>query len=365
MPTNVISTKGCFKNNGALLKKMGNRCLIITGESSAITSGAFADAEKVLKDSSIEYIVYNKIKATPLLSSCFEAGAMARKFRADFIIGIGGGSCMDCAKVAAIFAGNSSFTPLDIYKREIQKALPVVVVGTTAGTGSEVNSKALLIIDEQNTFKCFENKLCYPTVSFCDPTYTASCPYDLTVSTALDALSHAVEGFFSRNCGDIARNSALNAVNLIWPNLLWLRDHVGSLPDENIRTQLYYGSLWAGFTLNLCGTCFPHLASYPLTSEFNIPHGKAVGLFLPYFVEKNYKFSPSISTLLFSVAGCDADNFCKTLKTFTKAPNISMTAEQIQNFTSNFEDNEILSNSVVPTTAEEIRSLYQNMFLQH
>lgn len=365
MPTKVISKKGCLKENGFLLKSLGNRCLIITGKSSAIISGALADAEKVLKDSSIEYLIYDKVKPNPLLSGCFEAGAMARKFRADFVIGIGGGSAMDSSKAAAIFAGNSSFTPLDIYKRKIQKALPIVVVGTTAGTGSEVTAAAVITIDEENEKKAITNNFCYPKISFCDPSYTSSCSYELTVSAALDALCHAFEGFYSIRCGDIARNSALNAVNLIWPNILKLKEHTIVLPSEDERAQLYFGSLWAGLTLNLCGTCFPHALSYPLSTDFGIPHGKACAVFLADFVEKNCKVSGSVSNLIFSVMGCTSDDFCRVIRDFSKLNGVTMTKEQIDNYSTKLEGDKHLISSVVPITTDDVRNIYTEKFLRH
>jgi Iron-containing alcohol dehydrogenase. len=153
MPVKVVSGYGCFENSQDELKPLGKRCLIVTGKNSAKTNGALKTAEKVLKDAGIDYLIYDKIIPNPLLSSCYEAGIMARKFRADFILGIGGGSPLDSAKAAAVFASNPSMQPEDIYKCNFSKALPIVLVGTTAGTGSEVTATAVLTIDSKNIKK--------------------------------------------------------------------------------------------------------------------------------------------------------------------------------------------------------------------
>lgn len=364
MPTKTISGKGAFKKSAGVLKNFGSRCLIITGGHSAEICGALKDAESVLKEAGIEYVISATAKPNPLLSDTFNEGAQARKFRAEFILGIGGGSAMDSAKAAAVFAGNPTFTPEDIFKRSFTKALPIILVGTTAGTGSEVTRTSILTIDGKNIKKSVNSDCCYAKISFCDPIYTESCPYDITVSTALDALSHAVEGFYGNNGGDIARNCALNAVNLLWPNLLWLSRNVGVTPTEPEREQLYYGSLWAGFTLNLSGTGFPHPAGYPLSSEHNIPHGKACAVFLPDFIKHNAPASDSLTKLLFSVLKCDMETFCSVVSKLAGLEKLRLSAEEIERYSKEVEGRRNLTNTIVPSTADEIKTIYEKLFLR-
>lgn len=363
MPARVISGYGCLKKCAPYFKELGERCLIITGSSSAKTSGALGDAEEVLKSAGISYVIYDKIGPNPLLSSCFEAGSVARKFHANFIMGIGGGSPLDAAKAAAVFASNPSFAPEDIFKRSFSRALPIVLIGTTAGTGSEVTPTSVLTIDSKNIKKSIHHKCCFAAVSVADPHYTESCPYNLTVTTALDALCHTTEGYFAANAGDISRNAALKALKLIWHNLVWLRDHPNRLPDKSAREQLYYGSLWAGITLNLSGTGFPHPSGYVLSTDFAVPHGKACAVFLPYYIRHNAPANPSLTVKFLAAAGCGLDDFCKTVEALTNLKGIKMSPEQCEEFSKRLEGRANLTNALCPSTTDEIKAIYEKLFL--
>ncbi|CDZ23813.1 hypothetical protein CCDG5_0684 [[Clostridium] cellulosi] len=358
MPVKVVSGYGCFENSQDELKPLGKRCLIVTGKNSAKTNGALKTAEKVLKDAGIDYLIYDKIIPNPLLSSCYEAGIMARKFRADFILGIGGGSPLDSAKAAAVFASNPSMQPEDIYKCNFSKALPIVLVGTTAGTGSEVTATAVLTIDSKNIKKSITHKCCYATLAFADPKYTETCPYNLTVSAALDALCHAIEGYYSKRAGDIAHAAALVAVKKLWPNMMWLRQHPDTLPDGKAREELYYGSLWAGITLNLSGTGFPHPAGYPLSVELGIPHGKACAIFLPDYIRHNAPAAPELTVKLISALGCGIDPFCEAVKDLTAVRGVKLSPQKCLEYAKMLEGRKNLTNAVNPSTVDEVHSIY-------
>jgi alcohol dehydrogenase class IV len=362
MPVKVISGIGCLEKGGGALKSLGNRCLIVTGSGSAKKSGALDAAVASLKCSGIDYFIFDKIEPNPLLSTCFEAGITARKFRADFILGIGGGSPLDAAKAAAVFACNSSFSPEDIFKVGFSKALPIALVGTTAGTGSEVTATSVLTIDSLQEKKSVTHPSCYAAITFADPAYTYTCPYELTVSAALDALCHAVEGYFSARAGDIARESAIQAVKLLWQNLLKLSENPGMLPDETSREQLYYGSLWAGVTLNLSGTGYPHPAGYPLTTELGIPHGKACAVFMPDYIRHNAAVNPALTTRLFNILGFSIDRYCDVVSGLAGLNGIKLTDEQCARFAETLRGRANLKNALNPSTVEEVLEIYKKLF---
>ncbi|MCQ2477084.1 MAG: iron-containing alcohol dehydrogenase, partial [Clostridia bacterium] len=217
MPVRVIYGKNAVIENSALLKEQGKSCLIVTGKSGAEKSGALADAKAALEKEGISYEIYNGIGENPMVSSCFEAGKKAREMKADFILGIGGGSALDASKSIAIFASNENLAPLDIYKRVYDSAsLPVVLIGTTAGTGSEVTGVSVMTNDETGIKKSISGPDCYAKLSFCDPEYTSSLPYKSTVSTTLDAFAHAVEGFFTTKCEGVVRTYAEKCIPEIY-----------------------------------------------------------------------------------------------------------------------------------------------------
>lgn len=291
MPVRVIYGENSVIENSTLLREQGKKCLIVTGKSGAEKSGALADAKAALEKEGIGYEIYNGIGENPMVSSCFEAGKKAREIKADFILGIGGGSALDASKSIAIFASNENLAPLDIYKRVYDSApLPVVLIGTTAGTGSEVTGVSVMTNDETGIKKSISGPDCYARVSFCDPGYTSSLPYKSTVSTALDAFAHAVEGFFTAKCEGVVRTYAEKCIPEIYACLKVLSQSKEVSPE--LRAPLYYGSIYAGLVINTTGTAFPHPLGYVLTENYGISHGTACAAFFAPFIDRCREFSP-------------------------------------------------------------------------
>ena len=332
LPINVISGKGCIRENTGLLSAFGKKCIIITGDSSAKKSGALDDILYALKKEGIGNIIYDGIGPNPRLDHCFEASEKARKFGADFVIGIGGGSPLDAAKAVAVYASNPDFNIYDIYSSaERNKALPIVLVGTTAGTGSEVGKVSVLTDPVTGRKKSISPADCFPRLTFADPTYTHSMPYHITVSTALDALAHALEGYMTEKCTDIPTVFGEKAIELIWQGLLYL--HTGKEnPDEKMREKLYYGSLYAGITLAYCGTAFPHPLGYILTENYGLPHGKACTAFMSEFIDRSEKFEKEKTEKVFAVMKTDRDTFKRIVSELTDLPEIKMTEEEILSY---------------------------------
>jgi alcohol dehydrogenase class IV len=363
MPVKVISGESCVIKNASEFKKLGSRCLIITGQGSAKKSGALEDVIKALELGSIKYDVFDKVGPNPLVSVSHSAGTAARAFGAEFIIGIGGGSPIDAAKAAAIFAANEALQPMDIYNSShANKALPLCFVGTTAGTGSEVTPISVLTVDTQNIKKSINFDDCYAKIVFADPKYTQSCPYDLTVSAALDALCHTVEGYYATRGGDMAREFAIVAAKLLWKNLCKLYKSPDSTPNAAEREELYYGSLWAGLTLNLALTGFPHPAGYVLTTEYSIPHGKACAVFLPAYIRHNALADKALTERLFDTMGCNIDEFCGTVSSLASVKGIKLTKEQCKTYANQLDGRMNLSNAVNPSTTVEIQAVYEDLF---
>lgn len=290
MPVKCFWGSGCIVENSSSLV-LGKTCLIVTGKSSAKLSGALDDAVNALEKEGVSYGIFNEIGENPLISACRKAGEAAREVGADFILGIGGGSVLDASKAIAIYASNPELSPIDIYKREYKnKALPVALIGITAGTGSEVTAVAVLTNDETGIKKSISGPDCYAAVSFCDPQYTCSMPYKTTVSTALDAFAHAIEGFFTQKCDGVLRLFAEKCIPELY-SCLEILSKTDTVPVE-IREKLYYASIYAGLVINTCGTAFPHPLGYVLTENYGVPHGMACAAFFSPFIDRCAEFAP-------------------------------------------------------------------------
>ncbi len=285
----IYSGENCVIEYANIFSSYGKRCLIVTSKSGAVRSGALADVKAALDSQGISYEIFDKITENPLVSTVIEGGKAAREYGADFIIGIGGGSPLDASKAIGICAKNPQYDIDGLYnRRNPSKALPVILVGTTSGTGSEVTGVSVLTNDNTMQKKSIGGADCYSAVSFCDAKYTYSMSYDVTVTTALDAFAHAVEGYFSPKCTEYPRMYAEMALKSLFKGLKVLCE-TNSLPDEKTREELYLGSIYAGLELNICGAAFPHTVGYVLTEEFGIPHGKACTAFMPLLIEKAKK----------------------------------------------------------------------------
>ncbi len=338
LPVKVISGRNCVKENSSLLCAFGKKCIIVTGGTSAVKSGALSDMTDALNKEGITYTVYDKIGPNPRIDHCLEAGQIARDYGADFVVGIGGGSPLDAAKAVAVFASNEDFSQDDIYSRSISqrnRALPIVCIGTTSGTGSEVGRVSVLTNPATNRKKSISPEDCFPALTFADPTYTHSMPYDITVSTALDALAHVLEGYMSVKCGTLPTLFGEKAIELIWEGLLHLHKEK-TLPDENLREKLYYGSLFAGITLSYCGTAFPHPLGYILTENYGIPHGKACTAFMGEFIEKSEIHCREKTEKALSIMKTDIDSFRKIIEELTNLPALTMTKEEIESYCERF-----------------------------
>lgn len=333
MPAKLVSGTDAVAKNAALLKAFGLRCLLVTGGNSARASGALADAIRALDAQGIGYAVFDGIGPNPLISACHKAGEAARDCGAEFLIGIGGGSPLDATKAVAIYAANEALKPEDIFKREYANPpLPVVLIGTTAGTGSEVTSVAVLTDDASGRKKSILGSDCYARLVFADPTYTHSVPYDTTVSTALDAFSHAAESWFMQDrCVGITELFATKGLPMLW-EALGVPEGVRDLPSSAVREQLYYGSLYAGLVINVCGTAFPHPLGYVLTEDFGVPHGKACAAFLPAYFERARRHTPERFAQFLALLNTDDQTLLDRVRALTALPPIGMTREQAQRF---------------------------------
>ena len=286
MPVKVISGKDCIKNNGDMFE-LGKCCMIVTGASSAIKSGALDDVVSVLSDRGIEYVIFDRIKENPLLSTIYDAGVIAREYGCEFVIGIGGGSPMDAAKAIAAFAANPEIAPDEIYNvSALRPSLPIIEIPTTSGTGSEANPYSIITLDGEDKKKTFNSPYSYAKYAFLDYKYTLTLSRNYSLSTALDAFCHCIESYLSPKSTEISRMFALFGAKEIWNAFDELDS--GEISEET-REALLYASFAGGVAINTTGTGFPHPMGYNLTFHSNLSHGRACAVFIGKYVEYQMK----------------------------------------------------------------------------
>ena len=266
--------------------------LILTGSKSLKESGKLDIILKALNNK--KTFVYDGIPSNPETNELYSFKLQTDKLNYDSIIAIGGGSVLDMGKCLAAFKNLciNSYNELEqgIKNKKYQNNsinIPIIAIPTTAGTGSEVTSWATVWDKKNNKKHSVEDERLYPKIAIIDPMLTINLPLQLTVSTALDALSHALEAYWSKRTNEIVRMYALRAIELIIENLNNLIDN---LNDLNLRIKIAQASLYAGLAFSNTKTTACHSISYPLTSKYNIPHGIATSMTLANFFKINKEF---------------------------------------------------------------------------
>jgi alcohol dehydrogenase class IV len=306
MPVRIIGGEHVVQTQAQRLRALGQSCLIVTGGSGAKRSGALEETKAALDSVGVRHAVFDRIEQNPKTETCRQAGQAARDCGADFIIGIGGGSALDASKAVALFATHPKLEADDIYKMQFTAApLPAVGVGTTAGTGSEISGVSVLT-DTCGVKHSIKGERVYFKLVLADWRYTASCPFSVTASTALDAFMHAAEGWLGPKCGEVATTFAEACLPKIWQELKRM-NQTRELPNDEQRKLLYHASLDAGFTLNQCGTLFPHQAGYILTEHYGVPHGRACAAFFGELFRRAEQYEPVRAASLLSLLDDDRE----------------------------------------------------------
>ena len=227
--------------------------------------------------------VWAGVEPNPQLSGAEAAAKLAKEFSADVLVGVGGGSAMDTAKFAAAICRGSAEASAYYDGKPFEADRPAVLtVPTTAGTGSEVTQVSVMNRGEQK--KTINDPALLPLAAVIDPLLTLSVPPRTTMITGLDALSHALEGYWSINHQPITDLYAIEAVRLVLENL-----ETAYRNGQNIvsRTNMAYAALLAGMAFAQPKTAGCHACSYPLAQDYHLPHGEACAFTLPSFVRIN------------------------------------------------------------------------------
>ncbi|MFP3040738.1 iron-containing alcohol dehydrogenase [Treponema primitia] len=314
MPTRVVLGADCIFSNRAFLGGLGKKALIVSGKNSARANGSLADTVKALEANGQSSFLYDRVMSNPTVDCAYEAADAISREGCDFIIALGGGSPMDAAKVAALLALNRVEKPA-LFGAAFTTALPIAAVPTTAGTGSEVTPYAILTNDVARTKTSIGTPAIFPRYAFLDARYTLGLSPAITINTAIDALSHAVEGMLSVKASAITNALARESISVIAGCFGALGE--GRAPDIGIRERLLYGSMTAGMVIAHTGTTAVHPMGYTLTYNHNIDHGRANGLifaeFLKIIEKKEKDGSRRIPAILSALGMKSLDEFTAVL----------------------------------------------------
>ena len=276
-----------FHNCGELstvFQKENIRRVLIVTDAGIVRSGIAAQLEAVLDEDDISYAVYDQTRPNPTVVNVEQALSLYRRYRCQALIAIGGGSSMDCAKAVGARLARPS-TPLGKLKGTLRilRPLPTLIaIPTTAGTGSET-TLAAVITDTQAQHKYVMNDfVLIPKYAVLDARLTLSLPPHLTATTGMDALTHAVEAYIGRSTTRQTRQEALEATRLVFANV---ERAYRNGKDYEARSNMLTAAYRAGIAFSRSYVGYVHAVAHSLGGQYNIPHGLANAVLLPYVLE--------------------------------------------------------------------------------
>lgn len=281
----IVMGPGALKQLADEVNLLKAKKVLIVTDKGLIAAGVIEQATDVLRQANIQHAIFDGVEADPryeIVADCVKA---IHHENVDLVIGIGGGSPIDIAKVAAVMATNTDaiteYFGIDLIP---ESGLNTIIIPTTAGTGSEVTPIAILSDEAEKLKKGIVSPYLFPKVAILDSMLTLELPPQVTAATGMDSLIHAVEAFTSKNAYWMTDMMAREAVRLIMGNI---RTAFANGSDIDARTHMLEGSLLAGMAFANAGVTAVHAFAYPIGAEFHIPHGVANSIMLAPVMEFN------------------------------------------------------------------------------
>lgn len=287
LPVNVVFGCGKVLETGSLTKPYGNKALVVTGRSSAKKSGLYDKVADSLKQAGIEHVLFDKVAQNPLTTTAIEGAQFAKDNGCDVVVAIGGGSIMDCAKAIAFLALNDGDINDYIYGRlKSDTALPLVLIPTTCGTGSEGNGFAVLTNPENGDKKSLRCNAIVAKVSIVDPECMMTMPKHVLASVGFDALCHCIEAYTSKIAQPFTDALSVYAMELIADNLVKVYRGEGS---KEAWEKITLASTIGGMVINTAGVTLAHGMEHPASGLKDIVHGKGLAALTPVVIEASEK----------------------------------------------------------------------------
>jgi alcohol dehydrogenase class IV len=297
-PTEITFGLGSRHRLPDTASRFGRRCVLVTDRALA----ELPMAAEALAALGPEAILFSEVEPNPQVATVDRLADLLREHEAQVAVALGGGSSLDCAKAACSVAAQGG--PIRRYHSGGEKLgpahLPLIAMPTTAGTGSEVTPIAVLDDPEQGLKAPLAHPNFFPKSALVDPELTLTLPRLVTAATGLDALAHALEGYWSKNHQPICDVLAKEAARLAFAHLPVALDAPG---DVAAREGMSQAALLGGMAFQLPKNAAVHACSFPLSSDYHLPHGTACAMTLDLFARYNAPALGVRGTALAQAAG--------------------------------------------------------------
>jgi alcohol dehydrogenase len=283
--TRVVFGPGSLMRLGELTRELGGKNILLVTDPGLEEAGHPQRAVKYLQDAGLQVFVFDAVEVNPTTRHVDACLRFAKEQGIDFIVAVGGGSAMDCAKGTNVLLTNGgAMSDYKGYGKATQPMLPSIGVPTTAGTGSEAQSYALIADDKTHMkMACGDRKLAF-RAAILDPELTVSQPPKVGAITGIDAMAHAIESYVCTRHSPLSQTFARSAWHLLEPNF----EKVLREPHNvKARSAMQLGANFAGSAIenSMLGAC--HACANPLTAHYGLTHGIAIGIMLPHVIRLN------------------------------------------------------------------------------
>ncbi|HUG53487.1 MAG TPA: iron-containing alcohol dehydrogenase [Vicinamibacteria bacterium] len=301
MPTRVVFAPGALRRLGEIARELGFTRTLLVSDPGLVGSGHPARARALLEGAGIEVVPFHDFDHDPDAAMAARGAEVARAARVDSIVALGGGSSLDCAKgLNFLLTGGGEMADYRGYGKASRPLLPMVAVPTTAGTGSEAQSYALISdTDSHDKMACGDPKAAF-RVAVLDPELTVSQPPGVTATAGFDALSHAVESYVTTRRNALSVAFAGQAFVLLEAHF----ERVLAAPqDLEARGAMLMGAHLAGLAIEASMLGATHACANPLSARYGTTHGAAIALLLPHVVRWNARAAAPLYADLLRAAG--------------------------------------------------------------
>jgi len=271
---------------GRYAKNFGARKVLIVTDHDVMAAGLVDPVFEALKHEGIDYEIYSNVKPNPTVQQVSEGSKVYLDKNCNFIVAVGGGSPMDCAKAIGIVSSNKK----EVYEFEgVDKVLipssPLICIPTTAGSAADVSQFAIITDDHRKLKMAIVSKTVVPDVALIDPETTLTMDRSLTICTGFDVLSHAVEAFASNASSPLTDLHAFEAIRLVSQNIIPTSN---DLDNINLRGKMMLSSLHAGLAFSNASLGLIHAMAHSLGGFLDLPHGECNALLLDHVVDFNF-----------------------------------------------------------------------------
>jgi alcohol dehydrogenase len=285
LPTRVVFGIGALARLASCVRELGGSRVLLVTDPGLEAAGHPQRALQMMHDAGLEAWLFDAVEENPSNHHVEVGLAFAKKHRIDFLVAVGGGSSMDCAKgINFLFTNGGTMADYVGFGKAAKPMLPSIGIPTTAGTGSEAQTFALIADDKSHMkMACGDPKAAF-RVAILDPELTVSQPAKVTAITGVDALSHAVESYVTTRRNPLSQTFARSAWQLLAANLERVLRHPNNL---EARGAMQIGAHFAGMAIenSMLGAC--HACANPLTAHYGLTHGIAIGILLPHVIRYN------------------------------------------------------------------------------